>query len=139
MHDQKDCSKPCCTEPVNDTGLLDKTGIGLSTACMLHCTALPLLVVLSPSLLGNLFDHASFHQWLLLLILPTAIIAFAIGWRRHRNVNTLVAGILGIALLLLAAFVGHDVLNELGEKLVTSAGGVLLAVGHLLNLRKLPR
>ncbi|GAB4188109.1 MAG: hypothetical protein Tsb002_14140 [Wenzhouxiangellaceae bacterium] len=114
--------------------LWDKAGVGLSTACMLHCTSLPLLVALSPSLFGNLLDDASFHQWMLFLILPTAIIAFGFSWWRHRRLTTLITGIIGLVLLIIAASLGHAVLGELGEKLLTTIGGLFLISGHVVNL-----
>lgn len=114
----------------------DKAGIGISAACMMHCTALPLLLTLSPSMLGGLLNHNSFHQWLLLLILPTALIAFGIGWSRHRRLSYLVPGLLGLTLVVLAVLFGHEVLGELGEKLLTFSGGLALVIGHMMNLRR---
>lgn len=118
---------------------LDRLGIGLSVACWIHCALLPALVVASPALSGLLLNDGDFHVWLLSLILPTALLAFMLGWLRHRNVATLVVGGCGLALIVLAsvqaAWFGHSVLSESMEKILTSLGGLLLAMGHFRNLQ----
>lgn len=115
----------------------DKAGIGLSAACVVHCTTLPMLVALSPSLFGGLLNDANFHRWLLVLILPTAVLAFGLSWWRHRRWSILLPGLVGLGLLGCAALLGHDgPLGEWGEKLLTFAGGLALISGHALNLMR---
>ncbi len=117
---------------------LDRLGISLSVACWIHCAFLPALVVLSPALSGLLLDDGSFHIWLLILILPTAVLAFLLGWFKHRNSATLIIGGCGLLLIVLASvqviWLGHTVLSETMEKVLTSVGGLLLATGHFRNL-----
>ena len=112
----------------------DKAGIGVSAACMVHCTTLPILVALSPTLAGSFLSDASFHQWLLVLILPTAFMAFGLSWWRHRRWQYLLPGVIGLACLVAAALLGHEPAGEWGEKVLTFAGGVALVLGHALNL-----
>ena len=117
---------------------LDRLGIGLSVACWIHCVLLPVMVVASPAFSGLLFADAEFHIWLLALILPTALIAFALGWLKHRNAKVLLLGGSGLTLIIAACLLGvwtdHSVLNETMEKVLTSIGGSLLAFGHFRNL-----
>ncbi len=132
-------------QPPLDTGRsrwFDRLGISLSIACWIHCALLPVLVVASPALTGLLLDHGNFHLWLLGLVLPTAVLAFVLGWFRHRDLSTLVMGGCGLLLIVLAsvqaAWFGHSLFSESMEKVLTSLGGLLLAMGHFRNLR-LPR
>ena len=44
-------------------------------------------------------------------------------------------GLLGVALLSMAAFAGHELFGELGERYVTVFSSGLIAVAHLYNQR----
>ncbi len=48
-------------------------------------------------------------------------------------------GVAGMAVLIVAAVLGPAVLTELGEVLMTGAGGLLLAVSHVINFRRCRR
>lgn len=115
--------------------LLDRFAIGLSALCVLHCLALPLLLVLVPSLASLPVADENFHRFLLYLVLPTSILALLLGCRRHQRWTVLYWGIAGIAVLLVAAFYGHDLFGEPGEKVLTVVGALLVTVGHVLNFR----
>lgn len=124
-------------DSMRDGAFWDKAGIGISAACMLHCTSLPLLVALSPTLMGSVLSDASFHQWLLLFVLPTALFAFGLSWVKHRRWFYLVPGAIGLALVILAVMIGHEgPLGEVGEKLLSFVGGIALIFGHLFNLNR---
>lgn len=118
---------------------LDRLGIGVSVACWIHCALLPALVLASPALSGLLLDDGDFHIWLLVLILPTAVIAFLFSWLRHRNTTTLIIGGCGLTLIVIASvqagWFEHSLLSESMEKIQTSLGGLLLAMGHFRNLQ----
>ncbi len=114
----------------------DLAGIGLGGVCLVHCTLLPLAVSLAPVLLGSLAGDRWFHIGLLVLILPLALAAFAVGWRRHHSLAMVVFGSLGVLGLVFAAVLGHDLLGTAGEKILTSASGVTLALGHFINFRR---
>lgn len=119
---------------------LDRLGIAMSMACWVHCLVLPLLVLLSPSLSSILLGDSSFHVVLLFVILPIAVTAFTLGWLKHRSRTVLILGGFGLLLIMIsslqAALMGHGVLSESLEKIITSLGGLFLATGHFLNMRK---
>ncbi|MDT8438139.1 MAG: MerC domain-containing protein [Wenzhouxiangellaceae bacterium] len=116
---------------------LDRLGIAVSAFCLLQCLALPLALVFSPLAGYALFDHELFHRILLLLILPVSILAFTLGFWRHRNLRMLVPAGIGLGLLLLAGWLEHGHRLAPGWiALVTSAGGIGLIVGHLINMRQ---
>ena len=71
-----------------------------------------------------------------MLILPSSALALYLGCREHRSGKVLGLGLTGMAVLIVAAVLGPAVLTELGEVLVTGAGGTLLAVSHVMNYRR---
>lgn len=115
---------------------LDAVAMGISALCVVHCLATPVLVVLFPIIGGTLLANHAFHALLLLLVLPTSTVALYLGYRRHHAPRALRLGILGMAILILAAVLGPEVLSPIGEGATTSVGGGVLAVAHFINLRR---
>ena len=115
--------------------LSDKTAIGLSFLCTLHCLALPLLLVVLPSLAAMPFADEVFHLWMLALVIPISIFALTSGYRRHQSRDLLILGGAGLLIMILAAVFGHDIVGEAGEKWGTVIGAVMLAWGHFKNYR----
>jgi len=111
----------------------DKTAIGLSILCMIHCIGLPFIIVLLPSLAAlNLADEA-FHIWMLVAVVPISLYALQMGCRKHKRVSIFITGGIGLGFLIAAAFLGHDVLSEPGEKFFTVFGALVIAFSHYLN------
>ncbi len=117
------------------SGRLDGMAVVLSGTCMVHCFALPVLVTLFPILHGSLLDEQYFHLILLVLILPTSLIALTIGCRRHKDQLTMLLGGTGLLLLSFTALWGHELFGLFGERIVTTAGGLTLALAHIQNYR----
>ena len=115
---------------------LDKVAILLSGACLVHCLATPVLLTLLPILSSSILaDDVLFHQILLWAVLPISCAALLIGCRKHKNLSILATGAIGLGILLLVAFFGHDWFGITGEKIATSVGGIILATSHFLNYR----
>lgn len=115
---------------------LDKLGIVLSSVCLLHCLLAPLVFTLLPIIsLNALWEDLLFHQLMLWLVIPTSTVALLIGCRKHRDFKILGTGIFGMAMLLLIALVGHDLMSPWQEKLATSIAGITLALSHYFNFR----
>ncbi|ROO24438.1 hypothetical protein SAOR_14680 [Salinisphaera orenii MK-B5] len=117
----------------NFTGKLDKTAVALSGLCLVHCLALPLLIAVFPVLGFTVVEHETFHQLILIVVIPTTAIALGVGCRRHRSRLVAVLGILGVLALVVAAFVVHAMGTEALERTVTVAGGLVLAAAHVRN------
>ena len=115
--------------------LSDKSAIGLSLLCTLHCLAMPLAVVLLPSIAGLPLADEMFHYWMLIAVLPISAYALTMGCKKHQRYRLLLIGGVGLSILVFAAYAGHDVLGETGEKALTVVGTVILALGHLWNYR----
>lgn len=115
---------------------LDRLGIGVSAFCLLQCLALPLVMVLAPTMSAGFLSHEAFHLVLLAIIVPISGLAFTLGFLKHRNLGMWIPAGAGLAFLFLAAWLEQrHALSPLAIAGVTSAGGVCLIVGHWLNLR----
>lgn len=112
---------------------IDKIAIGLSTACAIHCLLLPIILIMLPALSTSIFGDENFHQWLLIAVIPTSLIALTMGCRQHRNLSVIVFGLLGLSILIPTAFWGHELLGEAGEKIASVLGAAFIALGHIHN------
>lgn len=115
------------------TAMLDKVAVALSGLCLLHCLALPLLLLALPAL--NEFSGGHLHAQVLVVAIPVSIVAFAIGFRRHGNRYVLGFGILGILLLVTGGTVAHTYYGPVADRSLTIAGALVLAVTHYFNSR----
>ena len=113
----------------------DKAAISLSIICIIHCLALPLIVVLLPVLTAlNLQDEAV-HWWMLGAVVPTSLYALTMGCKKHKDYTVMVLGVVGLVILVITTFLGHDLLGEAGESIFTTLGALIIAGGHLINHR----
>lgn len=115
----------CPPEPTS--ARLDLCAAGLSTLCLLHCLALPLLATLMP-LAAQVAESELAHRILAASAIP---VSFGVVWKTSRvdsNGAFVGAVMSGLGLLLLAAFV--EAVSTYEEP-ITVAGGVLLCSAHL--------
>jgi hypothetical protein len=108
-------------------GGLDLYAAALSTLCLIHCLALPLLATLLP-LAGQLSETPLVHRALVLLAAPVTL---WVVWQSLPVAGLklfIILALTGLALLFLGAF--SDTLSAY-EQPITVAGALLLGVGHL--------
>ena len=118
------------------TSTFDKFAVMLSGICILHCLLAPVVLTLLPILSVSAFvEDLVFHKLMLWLVLPTSAIALVLGCRKHRDFSILLTGAAGMLMLILIAFWAHSLLSANGEKIATTAAGILLAFSHYLNYR----
>ena len=115
--------------------LLDRASIGLSVICVLHCFATPILLAFAPSLLALPVADEKFHAVLIFMILPASLVALTLGCRRHGDMSVVYWGCGGLVVLLGTLVLGHDLLGDAGEKIMTVFGSGLVVIGHALNFR----
>lgn len=113
--------------------LLDRLAMGISSFCIIHCLVTPVLLFSIPVLASTLVADESFHQILLLFVLPASSLALLLGCRRHKDWIVLVLGTLGLTQLALIAFFGHELLGEAGETVATVVGSLVLVASHFRN------
>lgn len=110
---------------------LDRWGMMISSVCLVHCLAFPLLTALLPFFAVALPGDEWLHPLLLGLALPVTGFALLRGYWRHRLVRPLLLGMAGLALIAGALF-AH---GELAEAALTVTGGLLVVGAHWLNWR----
>ena len=141
----------------------DKLSICLSVCCILHCIALPFLILLIPSMASFWINDESVHVVLVLLAIPISLFAMGVSLRKHHNYKCIALAGVGLALLVVAIFMhdigfsgeyghvehsnenhsdngehGHDEHGGLGktlETIFTLLGGLILFSAHFLNIR----
>lgn len=109
------------------TARLDLCAAGLSTLCLIHCLALPLLTSLLP-LAAQSVGSPLVHSILVALAVPVSL---RVMWKAlpvGGNGLFIGAASTGLGLLLLGAFV--EALSAYEEP-ITVTGGVLLGSAHL--------
>ena len=111
---------------------LDQFGILISSICLVHCLALPIVIALLPAWEPLLPPDSWVHPLLIGLALPITGLALARGYRAHRDGRAAAYGIVGLAMIALGAFLGTAPLMVVG---LTVAGGLLVAVAHIINWR----
>ncbi|WP_153913224.1 MerC domain-containing protein [Shewanella sp. TC10] len=115
--------------------VLDKFAIAISALCAIHCVAPPVLLALLPSLSAlPLSDHL-YHQVMVWIVLPTSSIAVLLGCKRHKDTKVLLLAVTGLIALAASALYGHDYLGEVGEKVATIFGAVIVALAHIRNFK----
>jgi len=113
--------------------IIEGTAVSASLLCLVHCLALPLLLLLLPGIIGVFARSEAFHYVALALVVPSAAAAFWLGYRRHRTHGPALLGVAGVACLAVALLPG---LAEGAETWITVAGSLLLVLGHTLNWRR---
>lgn len=118
---------------VKTSRLWDKVAVVLSGLCLVHCLALPVLVAVVPFLSELSAGHL--HAELLVIVIPISVLAFAIGFHRHRNWTIVGAGVLGMAVLTIGGTYVHDRYGLAADRALTITGSVILAIAHFYNSR----
>lgn len=113
--------------------LLDRIGIWSSGICVVHCILLPVFVLSFPVL--SKYNHELEEFWHSIFLVASCFffaIAFASGYRHHKNFQPLIFGVIGCALLAVSYFF-HDSLPKYLEVITVILGGLFLMGGHFWN------
>lgn len=112
----------------------DIAGMTASVLCLLHCLAMPLVILAFP-MLGLAHAHDTFHDTLIAAITLPVLLALVPGYLRHRDKTTLLIGCAGLVLFLAAVFIVSPLLGEHAEAAVAVLSGFMLLYAHLRNRR----
>lgn len=113
----------------------DKTAISLSLLCTFHCLATPLLIALLPVLSGLSLENEAFHLWMVVIVLPISLYALTMGCKKHQRKQVLVVGGIGLFILVMTVILGHEILGDVWEKILTVLGSGFVSVAHIRNYR----
>ena len=119
----------------------DKLAMLLSSLCVLHCLLTPILLIALPSLASAaILNDETFHQVLLFFVLPIGAIALVLGYIHHKNKWVAVAGAFGLTLLsspllMESVGLGHAMLGEYGEVIITLVASLVIVGAHIVNYR----
>ena len=116
----------------------DRAGIWLSGICMVHCLALPLLLVTLPLWPALAPAHDWIHPIFAALLIITTLPAAYAAWRRHASPQIARLLLSGLGIVMVAMILGEfrGVYVEDGATLIGSA---LLIAGHWKNGRACAR
>jgi hypothetical protein len=116
-----------------DSSRLDKVGMAVSTLCIVHCLAAPVMLFFLPAVATALIsEEAVVHQTLYGLILVVALFSFIPGYRLHKKLKPLLlfgGGVVGLAF---ATFLAHDIAHVL-EPIVAIPSSALIVAAHYYN------
>lgn len=118
----------------NIRAISDQFAIGLSLLCAIHCLAVPILLVMVPSLVSLQLDNEAFHKWMVFAVLPISIYALTLGCKKHQRYRVLAFGVVGLVLLV-SALLLEEMVGEVGEKALTLLGAALISWGHYSNFK----
>lgn len=76
------------------------------------------------------------HLGLLTLVVPLGMVAWIVGYRRHKAAGILWLGLAGLGLLVSALLIGHHLWDGRGEQVMTVAGSMCMVSAHLWNRRR---
>lgn len=114
---------------------LDGLAVGLSLACLVQCLLLPAALTLFPLFGLQYTPDETLHRYLLAVALPTSALALLMGCRKHHRAWVVGAGALGLAGMLLAAFVLEAVASPAVAEGITLVSALLLMTAHVGNFR----
>jgi hypothetical protein len=117
----------------------DHLAIALSTVCIIHCLAVPVVIAVLPVLALTWGSDAHFHTLMLWFVLPTSLLGFAFGYHAHRGVAIVLLGAGAVATLVFVALWGHNAWGYTTETVVNVVASLLLAVAHWRNFRAVRR
>jgi hypothetical protein len=86
----------------------DKLSICLSLCCILHCIALPVIILTIPSFASLWINNEKVHVILVLFAVPISLFAMAKSLRVHNNYKCISLAVIGLSLLVGAIFM-HDI------------------------------
>ncbi|MFK8014434.1 MAG: MerC domain-containing protein [Gammaproteobacteria bacterium] len=115
--------------------LADWLGVFASSACAVHCLLIPVLLVSGTALPMSLLGGESFHQAMVWIILPVALIAFGLGFLRHRDRRVLALAVVAAVGMILSVTLPHEVIGESAEKVLTLFSATFLIYAHFRNYK----
>ena len=109
---------------------LDRLGVIISGLCLLHCL-IAILLVAGLGLGSQFLLAPEIHRFGLVLAMSVAAVAIGMGALHHKRTLPMAVAMGGLMFMGGALAVGHGWM----EAALTVIGVILVAIGHILNLR----
>lgn len=118
----------------NRIEILDRFGILLSLVCAIHCALAPFAVFSLPIFFLIVEESWLVHGLLALFILPTALLAWYLGYRHHKDIRIFWLGLPGLAMVCLFPVLAEGFhVTPWIEAMMMIPGSALLIAAHWLN------
>jgi hypothetical protein len=112
----------------------DFLGVFFSALCVVHCLAVPLVILLFPAIGLDIFPQEDLtHAILFGFILGIAGLAFWRGYRVHGQWRPVIWMAIGLLIILYATFHVHHQLGHMWEPVFAILGSLALIRAHFLN------
>jgi len=111
------------------TKVMDSLAIGLSALCIVHCLAVPILIVALPGVLTGSAHSDMTHFVIFAVAVPLSAVALSFGYRLHRRLRYIGLAALGICGLGMGLML-HGLIYEV---YATITGALILALAHMGN------
>ena len=85
-----------------DRNWLDRAAIAMALVCGIHCLVTPILLVLLPVIGTTFWANGDFHLWMLVLVVPTTVLAAISGCRKHRDRMVAICATVGLLFIISA-------------------------------------
>jgi hypothetical protein len=118
----------------NDKNFWDKIGLTLSSLCLLHCLALPVVIVAFPALKSFFLEDFT-HKLFGSLIVVSAYLAFWPNFKIHKQKSVLIWGSIGVALIIFSVFLYEHTHNESLDHIITMIASAVLIYSHIKNIK----
>ncbi len=124
--------QPVHTHAHGPSARFDRLGAALGFLCALHCVAVPLLMGVLPSLGLEFLADGAVDVVIVAFATLFAAVAAVLGYRQHGDRRVVAGFASAVALLFAAQLFGEE---NIAGRVVSIAGGLTLAVTHLVNMR----
>jgi hypothetical protein len=111
-------------------GYADRFGMTASALCLVHCLAMPLLLV---PLFGLSHVDDGFHRAMVIAVTLPVLLALIPGYLTHRRWRVLALGVAGLIIFGAAVLVAGPLFGESAELLLAVISGLLLFGAHYRN------
>jgi hypothetical protein len=111
-------------------GYADRFGMFASGLCLVHCLAMPLLLI---PLFGLGHQGDAFHRAMVAIVTLPVLLALIPGYLAHRHWRVLALGGLGLSSFVAGVLVFGPLYGESVELVLAVAGGLLLFGAHYRN------
>ena len=112
--------------------IYDKLGVLTAGGCIIHCLLIPVLLLVTPGLVAEIFENEAIHMVLASFALFFVSIAVARGYQFHKSIIPLIIGSAGLTLIWGSLLVEDP---HWLERTLTSVGALSTATAHILNHR----